>query len=112
MHGCGRRYCCRCRGCASVRVEKEKFSRTAMYELRQALDLFRLDNGRYPSEEEGLAALLNSGQGRPPYVKALPSDPWGQPYRYRMVESRPIIDSAGPDRRFDTTDDVPLSTGH
>ena len=45
--------------------------------LEKALDQFRLDHRRYPSAEEGLAALE-------PYLKkALPNDPWGRPYVYR-----------------------------
>src|SRR5579862_7770150 len=54
-----------------------------------ALDLFRLDNGRYPSSAEGLQALieapvgLNSWNG--PYLKqkAIPLDPWNRPYNYK-----------------------------
>lgn len=57
--------------------------------LQTALDLFRLDVGRYPSEREGLQALLDRPGGlaawNGPYVKkkAAPVDPWGQPYVYR-----------------------------
>jgi general secretion pathway protein G len=56
--------------------------------LGTALDTFRLDVGRYPSTQEGLAALT----ARPaavdrwdgPYLKkAVPVDPWGRPYFYR-----------------------------
>ncbi len=55
----------------------------------QAVRTFRLDNGRYPTSAEGLAAL------RPPppadlprydpegYIDGLPVDPWGRPYDYR-----------------------------
>jgi general secretion pathway protein G len=57
--------------------------------LSGALDLFRLDLGRYPSSQEGLGALVAGpagGEGwRGPYVKgtSLPTDPWGRPYQYR-----------------------------
>jgi len=45
--------------------------------LEKALDQYRLDTRRYPSAEEGLAAIQ-------PYLKkALPNDPWGRPYVYR-----------------------------
>lgn len=55
--------------------------------LMQALKLYRLDNGRYPSAEEGLKALVNDpagGQrsGRRSYMDRLPNDPWGTPYQY------------------------------
>ena len=56
--------------------------------LRSALDTYRLDVGRYPSTEQGLAALLTRPQGvarwSGPYLqKALPPDPWGRPYQYK-----------------------------
>lgn len=95
-------------GCASVEIRKEQASRVSGLQLRQALDLFRMDNGRYPDEEEGLAVLVNPGKGKAPYLSGLANDPWGRPYRYRLVDGRPVIDSAGPDRRYDTTDDLPL----
>jgi general secretion pathway protein G len=52
-----------------------------------ALDEFRLDNGRYPSTEEGLAALIDKPEGLEnwagPYLpKAIPKDPWGHEYVY------------------------------
>jgi len=54
--------------------------------LGQALDLFRLDTGRYPTTQEGLNALvvnpgLDNWDG--PYPKkGIPNDPWGKPYHY------------------------------
>jgi general secretion pathway protein G len=57
--------------------------------LSGALDHYRLDTGSYPSEEEGLQALMQRPAGVPqwggPYLKGsqVPADPWGRPYRYR-----------------------------
>ncbi len=54
-----------------------------------ALDLFYLDNGRYPSSNEGLAALVqkpnNSASWNGPYLRTgnVPKDPWSNPYMYR-----------------------------
>jgi general secretion pathway protein G len=52
----------------------------------QALKLYRLDNQRYPSTEQGLQALVQRPD-KPPvpgnwkaYLDKLPNDPWGQPY--------------------------------
>lgn len=95
-------------GCASVDLRKEQFSKMAIDQVRLALDLFRMDTGRYPTEEEGLGVLVNHGSGRSPYLTALPHDPWGQPYRYRLPDGQPLVDSAGPDGRYDTPDDVHL----
>lgn len=53
-----------------------------------SLDLFELDNGRYPTKEEGLQALITQPSGldswRGPYLKKrrIPKDPWGHPYIY------------------------------
>jgi general secretion pathway protein G len=63
-------------------------AKNQIVELEGALDLFRLDAGRYPTSEEGLQALrtrpsgLESWDG--PYLKKdLPQDPWKKPYVYR-----------------------------
>lgn len=53
----------------------------------KALDNYRLDVGRYPTTEQGLAALgasTGSKKWNGPYLaKELPVDPWGNPYRYK-----------------------------
>ena len=56
--------------------------------LMQALKLYKLDNQRYPSPEQGLDALIKkptAGSVPPhwrPYLDKLPADPWGRPYQY------------------------------
>ncbi len=58
--------------------------------LMQALKLYRLDNQRYPSTEQGLQALVEKPTSTPippnwkkgGYVERLPKDPWGTPYQY------------------------------
>lgn len=63
-------------------------ARTDITNLMQALKLYRLDNQRYPSAEQGLAALLNKPTTGPipnnwkPYLEKLPNDPWGRPYQF------------------------------
>lgn len=58
------------------------------------LDAYKLDNGRYPSSQEGLEALINPPPGsagwRGPYLKknAVPKDPWGNDYRYMAPGER------------------------
>lgn len=54
----------------------------------KALDQYRLDVGHFPTTEQGLAALNAQPAGESrwagPYLKkAVPNDPWGQPYQYR-----------------------------
>jgi general secretion pathway protein G len=63
-------------------------AKTDVNNLAQALKLYRLDNQRYPSSEQGLAALMVRPSTAPlppnwrPYLDKLPTDPWGRPYRY------------------------------
>ncbi|MFZ5519877.1 MAG: type II secretion system major pseudopilin GspG [Pseudomonadota bacterium] len=65
-----------------------KAARAQMDGLQKALDQYRLDVGRYPSTEQGLAALWSKPGNEPrwagPYLsKAVPQDPWGRDYVYR-----------------------------
>jgi general secretion pathway protein G len=50
--------------------------------IMQALKLYRLDHGRYPSTEQGLEALVGTPGGKPGYMDHIPKDPWGTPYQY------------------------------
>ena len=55
--------------------------------ISAALDLYRLDNFTYPTNEQGLAALTGqTGPGQPAgkrYLNSVPRDPWDNPYRYQ-----------------------------
>lgn len=74
--------------------EPEKARRTSaatqIRSLEEALGIFKLENGFYPSTEQGLQALVTKPtDGRIPthykeggYIKKIPFDPWGQPYLY------------------------------
>lgn len=63
-------------------------ARTDVGNLMQALKLYRLDNQRYPTSDQGLNALLLKPTTEPvpvnwkPYLDKLPQDPWGRPYLY------------------------------
>ncbi len=63
-------------------------ARTDINNLMQTLKLYKLDNQRYPTSEQGLEALLRKPSTSPvppnwkPYVEKLPADPWGRPYQY------------------------------
>lgn len=75
--------------------------------LEQALDLYKLDNGFYPTTEQGLEALVSKPSGMPEpmnyrkdgYMKKVPVDPWGRPYVYRSPGEHGETDilSFGPD---------------
>ncbi len=63
-------------------------ARTDITNISQALKLYRLDNQRYPTAEQGLQALVAKPTAGPipnnwkPYLEKLPNDPWGRPYQY------------------------------
>ncbi|MFI4954336.1 MAG: type II secretion system major pseudopilin GspG [Gammaproteobacteria bacterium] len=77
--------------------------------LVQALDLYRLDNGFYPSQEQGYEALVTKPASEPiprnwnpeGYLRTLPTDPWGRSYEYRNPGTHSAIDvySLGPEGR-------------
>lgn len=68
--------------------------------LMQALKLYRLDNQRYPTTEQGLQALVVRPAAEPVpsnwkgggYIERLPKDPWGNPYQYLNPGVRGEID--------------------
>ncbi|MEI8170520.1 MAG: type II secretion system major pseudopilin GspG [Rhodoferax sp.] len=63
-------------------------AKTDVNNLMQALKLYKLDNQRYPTAEQGLQALLIKPTAAPvpmnwkTYLDLLPNDPWGKPYVY------------------------------
>lgn len=65
-------------------------ARTDIATMSQALKLYKLDNQRYPSTEQGLQALVAKPSAGPAangwkeggYMEKLPKDPWGNPYQY------------------------------
>jgi general secretion pathway protein G len=63
-------------------------ARTDVGNLMQALKLYKLDNQRFPTGEQGLNALTLKPTTEPvpsnwkPYLDKLPNDPWGRPYQY------------------------------
>jgi general secretion pathway protein G len=93
---------------------RESAAKADISNLETALDVFETDNGRYPTTEEGLAALLdapaNAKNWKGPYVKKIPQDPWGNPYSYACpgTHSKAGYDlwSFGPDGQDGTEDDI------
>jgi general secretion pathway protein G len=71
----------------NARITKAKAD---LKELEQGLHLYKLDNGIYPTTDQGLAALVQKPTGAPQprkynpegYIQKLPEDPWGTPYVY------------------------------
>ncbi|HWW06460.1 type II secretion system major pseudopilin GspG [Collimonas sp.] len=75
--------------------------------LMQALKLYKLDNQRYPTTEQGLQALVAKPTSGPAangwksggYIDKLPKDPWGNPYQFLSPGLKGEVDifSYGPD---------------
>jgi general secretion pathway protein G len=69
-------------------------------QITQALNLYKLDNGRYPTTEQGLAALVKKPAVAPipsnwkaeGYLDRIPKDPWGTPYQYLQPGVHGVID--------------------
>lgn len=59
-------------------------ARTDIATLGQAMEMYRLDNFNYPDPGMGLQALVSPPGRSQGYIKSLPSDPWGNPYRYEV----------------------------
>ena len=87
-----------------ARIEKAKHDIAA---LESALNIYKLDNYRYPSTDQGLESLVNKPSGSPQprnyksggYIKKLNKDPWGQEYLYLFPGTHTDLDlySLGPD---------------
>lgn len=71
---------------------KSQTAEAQVKNIQGALDLFLIDVGRYPTESEGLAALIQAPAGAAgwsgPYLddEAVPADPWGAAYLYSSTE--------------------------
>lgn len=69
---------------------KVEIAKMQMKEIETALELYKLDNGFYPTTEQGLEALVEKPDTEPippkwregGYMKKIPLDPWGRPYVY------------------------------
>ena len=72
-----------------VDVAKVKRAQSDIRAIQTALDLYRLDNFKYPTTEQGLQALVKqpadptiTNYAASGYLKSLPKDPWGNVYQY------------------------------
>ena len=73
---------------AQLGKSEQKTARAQIEAFGRALDTYRVDVGSYPTNEQGLAALMaapaNEDKWNGPYLqKQAPLDPWGKPYIYR-----------------------------
>lgn len=81
-----------------------KTARTQIKAVQQAVEQYYLDNGTYPSTEQGLSVLAEED-----YLTKVPKDPWKRDFSYSSpgTEGNPYeISSGGPDRQEGTGDDI------
>lgn len=76
---------------------KTKTTSIQIKDLEQTLEMYKLDVGRFPSSEEGLAALVNRPGNAPgwngPYLKSdVPLDPWNREYHYKYPGEHGEVD--------------------
>ena|SRR5690554_4126237 len=91
-------------------------ARTDIIALENALAQYKLDNGNFPTTEQGLEALIEEPTIEPRprnyrrggYVQRLPNDPWQSPYLLLSPGEYSDIDifSVGPDQQSGTDDDI------
>ncbi|MDN5882075.1 MAG: type II secretion system major pseudopilin GspG, partial [Nitrosospira sp.] len=82
---------------SQVGKSEVKAAQAQIDSIEKALDQYRLDIGRYPATEQGLAALVTRPTNEPkwqgPYLKKMaPPDPWGRPYVYKYPGERSEFD--------------------
>ena len=81
--------------------------------FKTGLDRYYLDNGYYPTTDQGLQALISAPTtGRVPanyetggYIQNIPKDPWGSPYFYQSDGNAYVLKSMGPDA-VESGDDI------
>jgi general secretion pathway protein G len=84
-------------------TSRTKTAEIQIEQLRAAADMFAIDMNRYPTQAEGLAALVAGDRSAPgwrgPYLKGgkLPVDPWGRAFRYDVRGSEIQISTLGAD---------------
>lgn len=84
-------------------------ARNQSYEIGKSIELYKLQNGSYPTTAQGLQALTSPPRGKA-LMERIPKDPWGEEYIYvipgQKNPSKFDVRSKGPDRQEGTEDDV------
>jgi general secretion pathway protein G len=94
-----------------LKASKIKTAKIQMSEIGKSLDMFFTDCNQYPSNEEGLNALVTapsscSNWGPDPYMKKVSKDPWGGEFIYESTGNDYELKSLGSDRREGGTGDA------
>ncbi len=94
----------------SGRVLQSQISsaRSSINNISTAIDLYEVDNGRYPESLQALITRGSEANWNGPYLREarIPQDPWGNEFRYTRRDNGFEIRSAGPDGQFGSDDDI------
>ncbi|SNR80455.1 type II secretion system major pseudopilin GspG [Desulfurobacterium atlanticum] len=93
---------------------KVKTTKVQLKEIKRALEMYKLDNGMYPTTSQGLKALVENPETPPvpshwrQYLNAVPKDGWGNDFVYiSPADKHPFeLKSKGPDGELGTEDDI------
>lgn len=98
------------------RVDEAKINtaKIQLKELKRTLEMYKLDNGIYPTTQQGLKALVQKPEIPPEpkkwrqYLDHVPKDPWGNDYIYIYPAQKHLFElkSKGPDGELGTEDDI------
>jgi type II secretion system protein G len=98
---------------AAQRKAQTNLAKAQIGVFKNALTMFQLQNGGFPTTATGLKALQTASRtrNRTPYLAGpIPNDPWGRPYRYEYPgkhgPDKPDVWSLGPDGKSGTDDDI------
>ena len=84
---------------SEVQMARSSMAKAQIDVFLAALGSYRTDVGEFPTESQGLQALRTDpgvrGWNGPYLPRDIPRDPWGRPYRYRIVTGRPEIVAPG-----------------
>ena len=94
----------------SGKVERANVTaaRTSIGAIRTAIDLYEVDNGKYPASLQNLIVRGSENNWNGPYLRdaRMAKDPWGNDFQYSAREGGVEIRSAGPDTQMGTADDI------
>jgi general secretion pathway protein G len=85
-------------------------AKTDIATIQTSLGMYEVQMGSYPTDDEGIQALVEKTEEHGSFLKTMPIDPWGQPYNYRQESENgmdgPDVWSNGKDKQEGTEDDI------
>lgn len=85
-------------------------AKTDIATIQTSLGMYEVQMGSYPTDDEGIQALVEKTEDHGSFLKTMPMDPWGQPYNYRQESENgidgPDVWSNGKDKQEGTEDDI------